>query len=505
MTRSGFTRARFASLLWRGHWNDGVELAERSASISAGLQRRGVAAGDKVAIVMRNSLEMLLVQRAVSDIGAYAVPVNWHGSAEEQAYVVHDSLARILIVHTSLWQPALSGGRVEQTVIVDDGSPDPVNLEPFRIVRWDDLPASGALVVEPGQPTESIIYTSGTTGRPKGVRRFVATPEQAEWSFAARSRLYGMRSGARVMVTAPLYHAAPAQLASFALLNAEAIVLKDRFDPVDLLATVAELRITHLFAVPTMFSRILNVDLSVRESFDVSSLEFVLHAGAPCPPVLKRRMIEEWGPVLFEYYGSTELGPVTFCDSKEWMRFPGTVGRPLAGIDLVCLDETSGLPQSTAPGEIAVHNAAAADFTYVGDDGQRSELQRGTYVATGDVGYLNEEGYLFISDRINDVIISGGVNIYPAEIEGIILELSGVADCAVFAVPDEDLGETVAAIIQLVEGHEMSDAGVRAFVASRLGKLKVPRLVEFREALPREETGKIKKRLLRADYWPIPK
>ena len=211
-------------------------------------------------------------------------------------------------------------------------------------------------------------------------------------------------------------------------------------------------------------------------------------------------MIEEWGPILFEYYASTETGPVTFCTSQEWLERPGTVGRPIEGVSLDFIDAATGELGGRPPAEIAVRNDSYPDFSYLNADESRAELQHGDHVATGDVGYTDDDGYLFVSDRVRDMIIAGGVNLYPAEIEAVIQELAGVADCAVFAIADDDLGEAVAAVVQPTTAGAVTVADIRAHVTSRLGKLKHPRVIELRESLPRQENGKIKKRLLRSEF-----
>jgi long-chain acyl-CoA synthetase len=282
---------------------------------------------------------------------------------------------------------------------------------------------------------------------------------------------------------------------------AELLVLQSRFDPEDFLAAIARHRITHVYAVPTMFVRLLALAPEVRTHYDLSSLRFVLHAGGPCPASVKDQMIAWLGPVINEYYGSTEHGPLTFCSSTEWLAHRGTVGRAPPYVEISIQDD-GGVPVSVGiAGEILARNTANPDFTYHGREAERHELQRGELIKTGDVGYLDADGFLYLCDRKRDVVISGGVNIYPAEIEGVLAVCPGVADSAVFGVPDPVFGESLMAIVQPRSGVSLDINAVRDFVAERLASYKVPGSIEIRDALPREESGKIRKRLLRDPHW----
>lgn len=275
-----------------------------------------------------------------------------------------------------------------------------------------------------------------------------------------------------------------------------------RFDPEELLRTIERERITHLNMVPIMFSRLLKLPADVRQRYDVSSLRFVAHAAAPCPADVKRAMIDWWGPLIHEYYGSTETGNLTFCDTQEWLAHPGTVGRAIEGAEIRILDD-AGKPLAPGEiGEIALRFPEVGDFTYHNDDAKRGSVDRDGFVAPGDVGYLDEDGFLFLCDRKVDMIISGGVNIYPAEIEAALADMPGVADSAVFGIPDDEYGESVCAVIQPQPGNQTPDAeAVRSFLRERVAGYKVPRRIEFADVLPREDSGKIFKRKLRAPYW----
>jgi long-chain acyl-CoA synthetase len=279
------------------------------------------------------------------------------------------------------------------------------------------------------------------------------------------------------------------------------MTIMERFDAEEFLRIVQERRVSVVQMVPTMFVRLLALPREVRESYDVSSLHWVVHAAAPCPPAVKHAMIEWLGPIVAEYYGGTETGPVTYCTSEEWLAHPGTVGRPLPGAKIRVLGEDGEQLAAGESGEIYVWLDVWPDFTYEGDEEKRSSIERDGLVSVGDVGYLDGEGFLYLNDRRSDMVISGGVNIYPAEIEACLLALQGVRDCAVFGIPDEEFGEALAAHVELDAGASLDEEEVREHVRSRLASYKTPRLVRFDDSLPREDSGKIFKRRLREPYW----
>ena len=275
----------------------------------------------------------------------------------------------------------------------------------------------------------------------------------------------------------------------------------ERFDPEEFLALIEKHSITQTQVVPTMFVRMLKLPQPDRTRHDLSSLRWVVHAAAPCPPQVKRGMIEWLGPVVAEYYGATESGAVVACTSEEWLAHPGTVGRPVDGARVRIYDD-AGRPLPTGQvGEVYMRLDAIPDFTYHGKDAQRREIERDGLITCGDVGYLDDEGYLYPCDRKRDLVISGGVNIYPAEIEAVLIGLPGVQDCAVFGIPDDEFGESLAAIIAPMDGETPSAAEIRAGLSEHLAGYKIPRHIEFRGDLPREDSGKIFKRKLREPFW----
>jgi long-chain acyl-CoA synthetase len=348
----------------------------------------------------------------------------------------------------------------------------------------------------------SMIYTSGTTGRPKGVRRQPLTPEQDARAAPYRERVYGLVPGVRTMVPGPLYHSAPNAFALRAARAASLIALLPRFDPVGFLEMVERHRIEAMFMVPTMFVRLLKLPEEVRSRYDLSSLRFVMHAAAPCPPEVKRAMIAWLGPVVHEFYGSTESGAVTVVDSAEWLERPGTVGRPIQGGAVRIYDDAGRRLGPGEVGEVYTRLEFLPDFTYHQLPDKRAEIDREGFITSGDVGYLDEAGYLFLCDRKRDMVISGGVNIYPAEIEAVLVGCPGVKDCAVFGIPDAEFGEQLLAVIEPQPGVPApSVAEVRAYLAQHLADYKVPKRIELRSDLPREDSGKIFKRRLRDPYW----
>jgi long-chain acyl-CoA synthetase len=493
---------------------ENATLDARVARASAGLLKLGVEPGDVVALFLRNDFAFLEASLACGLIGAYSTPLNWHSSQEEASYLFEDCGARVIVIHADLLprvgraipkgcavlvvetppEIAAAYGLERSTLAAAPGDCDWYSwLEGFAPYDGPSAPSPGA-----------IIYTSGTTGRPKGVRRPPPSPEQMELSRRVARRVFGLDGPGAEIVTVipgPMYHSSPNGYATLATRMGATVILMPRFDPEDLLRLIERHRVTHVQMVPIMFHRLLGLSADVRRSYDVSSLKFVSHAAAPCPPPVKRAMLEWWGPIIYEFYGSTETGALTFSTPQDWLGRPGTVGRPIPEVDVAVLGEY-GLPRAPSePGEIAARARALPDFTYHGDAAVGSEADRSELIRSGDIGYLDEDGFLFLCDRAKDMIISGGVNIYPAEIEAHLSKMPGVADCAVFGIPDDEYGEAICAAVQPVSGAVVSDESVRAFLRQHVSGYKVPRRVEIHAELPREDSGKIFKRKLRDPFW----
>ena len=487
------------------HAIDGDALHAR-VDRAAGAFAMGVSAGDRVAVLMRNDIPFFEASLACRRLGAYCVAVNWHLAPDEVRYILDDCRASLLIAHADLLAPL---ARPLPCPAIAVAIPPAIRAA-YRVTTdghdetadWEALLADAQPWTQPSPAaTETLIYTSGTSGHPKGVLRRPPTPDQAAASERMRAHIFGIGPGARACVPAPLYHMAPNLFGHRAVVQGELLVLPSRFDPAALLATIERHRVTHLYAVPAMFARLLALPTETRAAHDLSSLRVVLHAGGPCAPSLKAAMIDWLGPVVEEYYGSTEAGPLTHVDSAEWLAHPGTVGRALPGIVLrIAGDDGRPLPIGEV-GEVQAINPAYPDFTYLNRPGDRGALEQDGLLASGDLGYLDADGRLFLCDRKRDLVISGGVNIYPAEIEAALHTLPGVADCVVFGVPDEINGEALLAIVEPEQGAELSPDTLRATLRNRIAAYKVPQTIELRDALPREETGKIRKRLLRDAYW----
>ena len=512
-------------------------LMERARRAATGLAALGVREGGCIALLLRNDFAFLEASQAAAMLGAYVVPINWHGQSAEVRYVLDDCAPQVLIAHAELlagvrnvlldglavisvatppesWSHygmavdrGVSAGRVADELAAVDvvaeshrvGSSDPAATPAFP--EWDAwLAQFDAWTQPPPASRSTMIYTSGTTGRPKGVRRQPARPEQTVAIAAMFRHVYGVRPGARSLVAGPLYHSSPNAFMRQALAQGEVFVMQSRFDPERTLATIERYRITHAVMVPTMFVRLLKLPREVRERYDVRSLEWVTHTAAPCPVEVKKALIDWWGPVVVETYGSTEMGTATVCTSSDWLAHPGSVGRPTPGTRFAFYDEQDRVVPEGGIGEIFARVPCYADFTYHNHDAKRCEIERDGLISCGDVGYM-KDGFLYLCDRRADMVISGGVNIYPAEIESALVQAEQVRDCAVFGIPDEDLGEVLMAAIELAPGVSMTSDEVAAFLAPSLAKYKIPKRIEFHAALPREDSGKIFKRRLRDPHW----
>jgi long-chain acyl-CoA synthetase len=490
-----------------GRFTTYPDLFERALRASTGLLELGIGAGDRIALLLRNSIEFLEASIATVPLGASAVPINWHWRGDEIAHVLIDSGAKALVVHTDLWPaiaPSVPDGLALILVPADgEGAQDPPGLDlPDGALRWPDWLAGHEPWAQPPEAAPvSIIYTSGTTGRPKGVVRTPATDAQREGTRALLGEIFQLAPGERTVIPAPMYHTAPNVYALVAATHGMDMTIMTRFDAEEFLRIVAEHRVTVVQMVPTMFVRLLALPEPARTRYDLSSLRWVVHAAAPCPPEVKRAMIEWLGPIVAEYYGGTETGPVVFCTSDEWLAHPGTVGRPIKQAQIKVLDADGRELPTGESGEVFMWLDVWPDFTYAGDDEKRRSVERDGLISCGDVGYLDAEGYLYLNDRRSDMVISGGVNIYPAEIEACLLSLPGVRDCAVFGIPDDEFGEALAAHVELHDGTRLTAEEVRDHLSARLAGYKTPRVVEFSESLPREDSGKIFKRRLREPYW----
>lgn len=488
-----------------------TEIQDRARQASNAFLQDGVREGDAIAILLRNDTAFLEAMLAANNIGAYSVPINSHFTPEEVGYILRDCAARHLVVHADL----LRGVRsiLPEGIRVLCVTTPPEVMTSYRLAaelctpsdpcdEWDSwLRPFGTTVQKPALPRGSMTYTSGTTGLPKGVRREPVRDQDQSAYQQLRQQWFGFRPGMRTAVIGPMYHSVQATYAIAALHANGGAVLLPKFDARTVLELIHTYRLTHLHLVPTMMNRLVQLSAAERRRYDLSSLEFVVHGAAPCSPDVKRALIDWWGPIIHEYYGTTEAGMVSRADSNEWLSRVGTVGRAWPGRTIRVYDEAGNVVPPGTKGEIYVSLGVLPDFTYHNADAKRAAIGRDGLVTNGDIGYLDEEGYLFLCDRKHDLAISAGVNIYPAEIEAVLITHPAVYDCAVFGIPDDDLGESLAAAVQLQPDSAVTEGDLSAFLRTRLAKIKVPRRFEFRSALPRDASGKIFKRELRAPYW----
>jgi long-chain acyl-CoA synthetase len=479
------------------------ELLASANRIVHALRAMGLQPGDAIAVVLANSAPVFELYMACVQAGFYLTPISGSLSAPEIAYIVQDCGAKAIVcseryadvVRTaadSLQFPA-------KARFVVGSAPGFSSYEAWK----SDYPSS---TPDKRRTGASMTYSSGTTGRPKGVRRplIEAPPEPVAHANASFLMLFGIQPRAEGvhLVVAPLYHTAVLNFSTNHLHMGHTVVIMDRFTPEGALERMDRYKVTTSHLVPTHFHRMLALPPEVKSKFKLASLRTMIHSAAPCPVDTKRRMLEWWGPVIYEYYAASEGGGTT-ATPQDWLAHPGTVGKAWPISQIKILDDEGNEKPVGEPGTVYM-SMGNHKFEYHKDQQKTQNAWRGSFFTVGDVGYLDKDGFLFLCDRKIDMIISGGVNIYPAEIEAALLSHSAVADAAVFGIPDDDWGEQVMAVLEVNPGYTAGPALVeqlQSFCKERLAGYKIPKRIEFTEALPRDANGKLHKRKLRDPFW----
>jgi long-chain acyl-CoA synthetase len=466
-------------LTWR-------QLDHRANQVARALASRGIGAGDRIAVGLRNSIEYFELIAGAGRLGAVVLPLSFRLKRDEIEYLVSDTGARVVVA-----EPANAAEFVGLPECIYRG-------EPYE--SWVDEHDQTPLLDPAGTGLAPLrFYTSGTTGRPKAIIRKPGDPtREAALQEIMDARLGVVsRPGEVHLLAAVMYHTAPGAYACMALSTGHTVVIMDHFDAEEALALIEHHRVSWTQMAPIHLVRITGLPEDVRHKYDLSSMKRLLHAGAPCPVEVKWKVLELFHPgVVYEYYAATE-GLGTECTDEDWRAKPGTVGRPLGGIKIHILDEDGQQVGPNQVGQVYIDNGTR--FEYDGAPEKTAEAWRGPAFSVGDMGYLDEEGYLFLTDRKTHMIISGGANIYPAEVENVLFAHAAVADAAVVGVPDDEFGEQVKAIVEL--RSPASAAELIEFCRDRLAHYKCPKSVDFVDTLPRDPNGKIRKRQLRDPYW----
>ncbi len=467
------------------------------------LRARGLRDGDGIAALIPNGVTPVELILAATQAGWYYTPVNWHFTTPEIAYIVGDTGAKAFFVHERY--AATGVAAADEAGIPSDARfsfgavPGFTPVEELRAGQPTTLP-------EQRSAGTAMHYTSGTTGRPKGVRRPLSglDPDLAADLLTGLLQFFGITEGESNvhLVTSPNYHTAVTMFGGCALQFGHTLVTMDSWDAERALHLVEQYKVTNTHMVPTQFKRMLTLSDDVRERYDVSSMRWLIHAAAPCPVPIKRSMLDWWGPCVYEYYAATEGGG-TIVTPQEWLEKPGTVGKAWPTSEILIVDDDGSECATGDPGTVYM-KMGAIEFEYKDDPDKTAANRLREFFTVGDIGYLDADGFLFLCDRKSDMIISGGANIYPAEIEAEIVTHPKVADVAVFGIPDDEWGEQVKAVVQPAEGVEAGDelaAEILASLDGKLAKMKWPKSIDFVEELPRDPSGKLVKRRLRDPYW----
>ncbi len=480
------------------------ELEGRANQLAHALRAAGLQKGDHFALFMENNDKFLEICSGGERTGLYYTPVNSYLTADELAYIVQNSESQVLIASKAKRDIAAAAAEqcpnLKKLVLIDADASDALFTD---YEQWIGSHPTTPIADE--NLGISMLYSSGTTGRPKGILRPMIDSAPADplplWSFL--DGLWKYEDGMTYLSPAPLYHSAPQAAVGLTLRRGGTVVVMEHFDPEQYLSLVEKYKVTHSQLVPTMFSRMLKLPDDVRRKYDISSLRVAIHAAAPCPVPVKEQMIAWWGPIIDEYYGATEGLGFAACNTEEWLAHKGTVGKMMIG-ELHILDDDMKPSPKGEPGTLWFKSAT--EFSYFNDTEKTKESTSadGVLTTVGDVGYLDDDGFLYLTDRATFMIISGGVNIYPQECENLLITHPKVADAAVFGVPNVDLGEEVKAVVQLMPGIQPGadvEKELIEFCHEHLARQKCPRSVDFEVELPRLPTGKLYKKPLRERYW----
>lgn len=478
-------------------------LDDRSNQLAQYWWEHGLRTGDHVAVLLENHLSFMEVVWAALRSGLYLTPINCHLTTEEAGYILNDCEAKSIVTSARMTQAEglqACAPRCETWLSIDNG------LEGYG--DYESAIAAFPARPLPEEPAGAfMLYSSGTTGRPKGIKRPLPGTTIAQHAAVLATMckgLWGFNESTIYLSLAPLYHSAPIASCAAALTLGGSVVVMPKFDALQALAAIDKFQVTHSQWVPTMFSRLLKLEID-RSQFDLSSHKVAIHAAAPCPRHVKQQMLDWWGDIIFEYYAGSEGNGLTHVTAGEWRLKPGTVGKAIMGVIHICDESGNELP----PGEagLVYFEMPKLPFEYHNDPGKTKKSQHPrhpNWSALGDVGYVDEDGYLFLTDRATFMIISGGVNIYPQEIEDALIMHPKVADVAVIGVPNEEMGEEVKAIVQLAEGVASSvavEAELLEHARNHLAHYKCPKSMDFVDELPRLPTGKLYKRILKDQYW----
>jgi long-chain acyl-CoA synthetase len=502
----------YGNLYLNGNMTLRSDFESRSKKLAYILQKQGIGQNDTIAVLMRNDVKYLELIQACRYLGSYFVPLNWHSVATEIEHIVLDSGAKILIAHKDLVHQ-LDKKNLPDVMVAIFPTPEEVvqsyHIDVKTLSKTADMALDLELSLQTANPIDTepkafrgmFAYTSGSTGRPKGIKRKADDSNGDKYAvFQSLSHtLMQLTTNDRFYVAAPIYHSAPNTLTLCSLAASDVdIYISTKFDPEHFLAAIDKYKITHIYIVPTMMIRLLKLPQTMREQYDLSSLKYALSTGSACPADIKKAMIDWFGPIFYESYGASEIGFMTLISSSEALAKPGSVGKVISGGAIKILDENKQVLGPKKSGLIYVDLPMFGEFDYTNFDGDSSAYTYQNYISVGDIGFLDEDAYLFINDRQKDMIISGGANIFPLEIESVLIQMHDIVDCAIFGSPDPEFGERVVAAVQCHPTKSITLEQMHEFLDGKLARFKFPRKLDLHEKLPREDSGKIFKQKLRA-------